>query len=298
VANKTNHWKLGLFVVVALAIALAAVVALGLRRLNRDGIPMVTYFDESVQGLDQGSPVKFRGVTIGNVQSITIAPDHLHVEVWMRLYTDELARMGFGPEDKRDPSLRPQLAAAGITGVKFVQFDNFPPERYPEPLLEFAPSSEYYAPSVQSTLKGLEEVVNEVGAKLPHLTDELGDTLFEAKKSLRSIADGLGLRDDREERPHQRDLQAAHRHARERPPKVARHIAVSTRRQRNASNHEYRGADTNLGARVPPEGHGPSPGAGAHQGLDGKRRPTVLDEPLHAGRHPQLESFAGSGAVL
>jgi len=189
VANKTNHWKLGLFVVVALAIALAAVVALGLRRLNRDGIPMVTYFDESVQGLDQGSPVKFRGVTIGNVQSITIAPDHLHVEVWMRLYTDELARMGFGPEDKRDPSLRPQLAAAGITGVKFVQFDNFPPDRYPEPLLEFAPPSDYYAPAVQSTLKGLEEVVNEVGAKLPHLTDELGDTLFEAKKSLRSITD-------------------------------------------------------------------------------------------------------------
>jgi len=189
VANKTNHWKLGLFVVVALAIALAAVVALGLRRLNRDGIPMVTYFDESVQGLDQGSPVKFRGVTIGNVQSITIAPDHLHVEVWMRLYTDELARMGFGPEDKRDPSLRPQLAAAGITGVKFVQFDNFPPDRYPEPLLEFAPPSEYYAPSVQSTLKGLEEVVNEVGAKLPRLTDELSDTLFEAKKSLRSITD-------------------------------------------------------------------------------------------------------------
>jgi ABC-type transporter Mla subunit MlaD len=189
VANKTNHWKLGLFVVVALAIALATVIALGLRRLNRDGIPMVTYFDESVQGLDVGSPVKFRGVTIGNVQSITIAPDHLHVEVWMRLYKDELVRMGFGPDDKRDPSLRPQLAAAGITGVKFVQFDNFPPDRYPEPLLEFAPSSEYYAPSVQSTLKSLEEVVNEVGAKLPHLTDELGDTLFEAKKSLRSITD-------------------------------------------------------------------------------------------------------------
>jgi paraquat-inducible protein B len=107
----------------------------------------------------------------------------------MRLYTDELARMGFGPEDKRDPSLRPQLAAAGITGVKFVQFDNFPPDRYPEPILDFAPSSEYYAPSVQSTLKSLEEVVNEVGAKLPHLTDELGDTLFEAKKALRSVTD-------------------------------------------------------------------------------------------------------------
>src|SRR5699024_10296124 len=96
VASKTNHWKLGLFVVAALAIALATVVALGLRRLNRAADPLVTYFDESVQGLDVGSPVKFRGVTLGNVQSISVAPDHLHVEVWMRLYKDEMTRMGFG----------------------------------------------------------------------------------------------------------------------------------------------------------------------------------------------------------
>jgi phospholipid/cholesterol/gamma-HCH transport system substrate-binding protein len=188
-ASKTNHWKLGLFVVVALAIALATVIALGLRRLNRDAYPLVTYFDESVQGLDNGSPVKFRGVTLGNVQSISVAPDHLHVEVWMRLYKDEMARMGFGNVTTRDSSFRPQLAAAGITGVKFVQFDNFPPDRYPEPLLDFTPPAEYYAPSVQSTLKSLEEVANEVLAKLPRIADELGDTLFEAKKSLRSVTD-------------------------------------------------------------------------------------------------------------
>jgi len=187
--TATNHWKLGLFVVTGLAIGLGAVFWIGLRRLNRDAVSAVTYFDESVQGLDVGSPVKFRGVTLGNVQSITIAPDHLHVEVWMQLYKDELLRLGFQPGDRRDLSLRPQLAAAGITGVKFVQFDNFPPERYPEPLLDFTPPAEYYAPAVQSTLKSLEEVVNEVGAKLPHLTDELGDTLFEAKRALRSVSD-------------------------------------------------------------------------------------------------------------
>jgi ABC-type transporter Mla subunit MlaD len=180
-----------LFVVVALAIALAAVVALGLRRLNRAADPLVTYFDESVQGLDIGSPVKFRGVTLGNVSSISVAPDHIHVEVWMRLYKDEMSRMGFSTVNvtTRDPSFRPQLAAAGITGVKFVQFDNFPPDRYPEPLLDFTPPAEYYTPAVQSTLKSLEEVANEVLAKLPRIADELGDTLFEAKKSLRSVTD-------------------------------------------------------------------------------------------------------------
>lgn len=187
--GQTNHWKLGLFVVTGLAIGLATVFWLGLRRLNRDALPAVTYFDESVQGLDVGSPVKFRGVTLGTVSTITVAPDQRHVEVWMRLYTEELNKMGFDPNAPRDPLLRPQLASAGITGVKFVQFDQFPPERYPPPQLLFAVPERYYVPSVPSTLKSLEEVANELLDKLPKLADSLGDTLLEAKKSLRALSD-------------------------------------------------------------------------------------------------------------
>ncbi len=196
-AHKTNHWKLGLFVVTGLAVALGAVFWLGLRRLNRDAFTVVTYFDESVQGLDVGSPVKFRGVTLGTVSVITVAPDHRHVEVWMRIYKDELARMGFDPTSARDPSLRPQLVAAGITGVKFVQFDTFAPERYPVEVLAFTPPEGLYWPSVPSTLKGLEEIANEVAAKLPKLSDQLGDTLIEAKKALRTLSDAVAwLRSD------------------------------------------------------------------------------------------------------
>ena len=191
-ALKTNHWKLGLFVVTGLAIGLLVIFWLGLRRLNRDSVSAVTYFDESVQGLDVGSPVKFRGVTLGTVATITVAPDHRHVEVWMKIYTDELRRMGFPPERPMDPSLRPQLASAGITGVKFVQFDTFSPERYPVPELEFSPPERYYVPAVPSTLKSLEEVANEFAAKLPKLADQLNDTLVEAKRSLHMLSDVAG----------------------------------------------------------------------------------------------------------
>jgi phospholipid/cholesterol/gamma-HCH transport system substrate-binding protein len=187
--GQTNHWKLGLFVVTGLGIALATVFWLGLRRLNRDALPAVTYFDESVQGLDVGSPVKFRGVTLGTVSTITVAPDQRHVEVWMRLYTEELNKMGFDPNAPRDPLLRPQLASAGITGVKFVQFDQFPPARYPPPELLFAVPERYYVPSVPSTLKSLEEVANEIVDRFPKLADSLSDTLAEAKKSLRTLTD-------------------------------------------------------------------------------------------------------------
>ena len=45
------------------------------------GSVYVTYFDESVQGLQVDSIVKFRGVDIGTVRKIGVAPDQRLVEV-------------------------------------------------------------------------------------------------------------------------------------------------------------------------------------------------------------------------
>jgi hypothetical protein len=94
--TATNHWKLGLFVVVGLVAMVGALFWLGARRFQRTSFPAVSYFDESVQGLDVGSPVKFRGVTVGNVADITIAPDHRHVQVTSDIYVDALQRLGLG----------------------------------------------------------------------------------------------------------------------------------------------------------------------------------------------------------
>ncbi len=75
----SNHWKLGLFVVAGVALFLTMLVFLGARSLQSETVTYKTYFDESVQGLEVGSPVKFRGVTIGNVSGIDIAADRRHV---------------------------------------------------------------------------------------------------------------------------------------------------------------------------------------------------------------------------
>jgi phospholipid/cholesterol/gamma-HCH transport system substrate-binding protein len=135
--TATNHWKLGLFVLLAVGAMLGALFWLGARRFHRESFQAVSYFDESVQGLDVGSPVKFRGVTVGTVRDITIAPDHRHVQVIADLYVDALVRLGLStraPESAEEfiaPSLRVQLASVGITGVRFIQADFFDPERYP-----------------------------------------------------------------------------------------------------------------------------------------------------------------------
>ena len=131
-AAPTNHWKLGLFVVVGFFIAMGTVVALGARSLEKTTVTYRSYFDESVQGLDVGSPVKFRGVTIGSVSSIGIAPDHQHVEIGSELVVDQLNDLGLNvvgdrkaPRIAVPPELRVQLGSSGITGVKFVLIDFF-----------------------------------------------------------------------------------------------------------------------------------------------------------------------------
>lgn len=89
-AAPTNHWKLGLFVVVGFVLVLSTGAVLGARSLRKEVVRYVSYFDESVQGLETGSPIKFRGVTIGNVGWIDVAPDHRHVEVTSELGVAEL----------------------------------------------------------------------------------------------------------------------------------------------------------------------------------------------------------------
>ena len=199
--TATNHWKLGLFVVVALLTMVGAVFWLGARTLRRASIPMVSYFDEPVQGLDVGSPVKFRGVTIGTVGDITLAPDHRDVQVTSDIYVDALKRLGLAVPKKGgeplDPSLRVQLVSAGITGVRFLQTDFFDPERYPPPALTFRPPWNYL-PSTPSTLKSLEDAAVEIADKLPHLEDVADVTLSDLRHALGSfdrLATGLGSDD-------------------------------------------------------------------------------------------------------
>lgn len=177
---RTNAWKLGLFVVSGLTVTFAGVAWLGANRFSRPSIRVYTYFDESVQGLEIGSPVKFRGVTIGTVADITVASDKRHVQVVTEVYKDVLERLGLRREGEAldadrpfvPPDVRVQLASAGLTGIKFLQVDFFDPRTHPAPALGFPPPYEY-VPSAESTLKSLEEVATTSLSRLPPLLDRI-----------------------------------------------------------------------------------------------------------------------------
>src|SRR5689334_25420763 len=116
--TPSNYFKLGLFVVLALAAAVAMALIVGAQTLNKDTVRYHTYFDESVAGLDVGAPVKFRGVKIGSVAAIDIAPDHRQVDLVTKLEVERSSELGLGGPQKTKvpPDLRTQIGTQGITG--------------------------------------------------------------------------------------------------------------------------------------------------------------------------------------
>jgi paraquat-inducible protein B len=176
----TNHWKLGLFVLASVLLGLTAAALLTARSMRVETVSYTSYFDEAVTGLEVGSPIRFRGVAIGNVTAIEVAPDRRHVEITYSLGVAVLQRLGLavtgrGKEVslKVPPGLRVQLTSTGVTGTKFLQIDFFETGGLPPPQLPF-PVPEHYIPAIPSTLKNLEAAVVRAVDQLPDLVRDVG----------------------------------------------------------------------------------------------------------------------------
>jgi len=198
VTSTVNRWKLGLFVISGVLLGFASLFWVGASRFQRESYQVVTYFDESVQGLNLGSEVKFRGVKVGTVSDISIAPNRRHVKVTVELYRDALARLGI--EGKGDDvlglknfawvesGLRFQLASSGITGDKFLLVDYFKSDR--DAALVGVDPPPNYLPSVPSTLKSLEESLGYIMDQIPGMTAQVR-TILERADSLVGHVDQL-----------------------------------------------------------------------------------------------------------
>lgn len=112
-SQKTTLFITGLFVTLGLLIGAGAIIWLGATNYFQKGKIYVSYFDESVQGLSPDSIVKFRGVEVGRVQRISVAPDNRLIAVVMKVDLGGL----------QGEYLTSQLKAAGITGIVFVELD-------------------------------------------------------------------------------------------------------------------------------------------------------------------------------
>jgi ABC-type transporter Mla subunit MlaD len=126
----------------------------------RKKVMVETYMDESVQGLEVGAPVKFRGVSVGRLEKIEFAGIHYKVKddriaLAMAFYPETLK--GFAAENPIATlnemiarGLRVRLTSAGLTGVLYLELDHFDPNQHPVPEISWTPALPYL-PSIGST---------------------------------------------------------------------------------------------------------------------------------------------------
>jgi phospholipid/cholesterol/gamma-HCH transport system substrate-binding protein len=185
-ASIKTKFAVGTFLALGLALTVIAIIWLGMSHYLDKGQRYVAYFDESVQGLDKDSPVKYRGVPVGRVEKVGVAPDAKLVEVVIRF------------ESKRKPAehlegIFAQIKSIGITGIMFIELDRkkeaepavapkltFTPEF---PVIDTRPSD------ISKILSGLEGIIYQfktldmkaISDKLKLTLDNINQTFVDAQ---------------------------------------------------------------------------------------------------------------------
>lgn len=112
-STKSSKFSIGLFVIIGALICAGIIIWIGAAGVFMKGSFYTTYFDESVQGLQVDSAIKYRGVEIGKVKSIKVAPDYRLIEVVMKIDLES---------DLQKQTVA-TLKTAGITGIVFIELD-------------------------------------------------------------------------------------------------------------------------------------------------------------------------------
>lgn len=166
---RANYFKIGLFVLTGMAIAVVGLMAFGAGSLLQKKFFAESYFEESVQGLDIGSPVKFRGVQIGRVETITLvgseyATEKRYVLVRFSLYRDAVGSLGQAAvkrfvDREVEKGLRVRLAFQGVTGAAYLEADYLQAERAPWLSIDWQPDFPYL-PSAPSTITRYSDAID------------------------------------------------------------------------------------------------------------------------------------------
>jgi len=155
--SARQKFSVGLFVIIAGALILLFMLLLGLSDLFHDGNRYSAYFRDSVRGLNPGAEVAFRGVEVGRVESIRLAPDGDLVEVVVVIDTRIT-----------DPSeLVATVRSLGITGIMYMELERPGPEEIVDlPEMDFEPDHPVIAtrPSEMSRMiASAEKIISKLG---------------------------------------------------------------------------------------------------------------------------------------
>ncbi len=169
-SKQPNYFKLGVFVILACVLLAGFLIAFGAGNFFKRELVMETCFHESVQGLDIGSEVKYKGVRIGRVKEIT-TPTHQYgvsSDYVLVIFTiEENVYAGQNGKSVRKrmeqaiaQGLKAKLSFKGITGVAFLEMDYSAAEKDP---IDITWKPKYlYIPSQKSRMASIGEALTNI----------------------------------------------------------------------------------------------------------------------------------------
>jgi phospholipid/cholesterol/gamma-HCH transport system substrate-binding protein len=183
-SQKPSYFRIGLFVVVALAILAGGLIAFGAGQMFRPRVYVETYINGTVQGVDVGSPVKFRGVPIGRVSSINFTfneygdPSQVdrfnYVFILMEIDREMfpgMFRENLTPiiEKNVAQGLRARIEPQGVTGINYIEINYVnDPNQFPPLAVNWKPHY-YYIPSAPGQLTNMLDSINNIMRQIEEL---------------------------------------------------------------------------------------------------------------------------------
>ena len=175
--SNPNYFRLGVFVLTAIAALIAIILIFGSGQLFRKSFTIETYIKQSVTGLDTGAAVRFRGVNIGQVTFIGLSGDiyeknlplenrREYVVVRMQIYGDKIDTTKI-PTFIKD-NLRARVRSMGITGVNYIELD-FINNASQMPQLPYAWTPDY--PVIPSLPNQADEIISGIQKLIGALND-------------------------------------------------------------------------------------------------------------------------------
>lgn len=175
--EETHYFRIGLFLFVGLIVLIGLILIFNSSVLFKKEVLVETYFNESVQGLIVGSPVKYRGITVGTVKEIdfvgheynlpeNIGPASRYIYVLVSITSSFLTDV---PEQdlqrnlKHDiaAGLRVKMALQDLTGNAYLEINFMDPKQNPVLPIYWEPKN-YYIPSTTSILTRFSDNVQNI----------------------------------------------------------------------------------------------------------------------------------------
>ena len=196
-SKKINTTSIGLFIVSGVALGVIGLLLFSSSKMFSKTKDIIAYFDDSLNGLNEGAPVKFRGVTVGSVKRVMVQFNQatndyampVILELEEKLLRERMPMLDYsfseeGMAQRVKHGLRATLQTESlVTGVLYVGVDmdpTAPPpvfhqleKRYPEMPTEPTATQQLFKNLASLDIKSLQTNLNGLVTRLDTTVGDL-----------------------------------------------------------------------------------------------------------------------------